>query len=128
MLPIQVLESGAFLGLATVVAPYANVRYGTPILEARLLLQNGNENRIEVKMGAMEVLALPVGQSGRLFLQPLHNVELGLNLGSKRANGIPVTGTVLGLVFDGRGRPLIHPTDDGLRREIIKKWIWTLGD
>ena len=37
ILPIQVLESGAFLGLATVVAPYVNARSGTPVLHARLV-------------------------------------------------------------------------------------------
>ena len=69
ILPVQVLESGAFLGLATVVAPYLDARFGTPVLQGRLLYQNGNESRIDVKMGALEVLPLPVGQSARLYLQ-----------------------------------------------------------
>jgi hypothetical protein len=127
ILPIQVLESGAFLGVATVVAPYVNVRFGTPILHARLVQKNGNESRMEVKYGALEVMPLPAGQSGRLYLQPLHQADLGLGPGRTREEGFPVTGTVLGLVFDARGRPLSLPADDVQRREIIKKWQWTLG-
>ncbi|MBE3066914.1 MAG: glutamate mutase L [Chloroflexi bacterium] len=127
ILPIQVLESGAFLGLATVVAPYVNARFGTPVLRARLIYQNGHENRIEVKQGALEVMPLPTGQSGRLYLQPLHNADLGFGPDRTREDGIPVTGTALGLVIDARGRPLRFPADGVQRREIIKKWLWTLG-
>ena len=99
ILPIQVLESGAFLGLATVVAPYVNARLGTPVLNARLVYQNGNESRIEVKQGALEVMPLPAGQSGRLYLEPLHHADLGFGPDHTREDGIPVNGTALGVVI-----------------------------
>jgi hypothetical protein len=127
ILPVQVLESGAFLGLATVVAPYLNAQLGTPVLHGRLVYQNGNESRLDIKLGALEVLPLPVGQSGRLYLQPLHHADVGFGPGHTRDSGIPVTGTALGVVIDARGRPLRFPTDAERRRAIIKKWLWTLG-
>jgi MutL protein len=127
ILPIQILESGAFLGLATVVVPYVNTRAALPILRARLVFQNGNESQIEVKQGTLEVIPLPTGQSGRLYLEPLHHADLGFGVGQTPKQGIPVTGTALGLVFDGRGRPLRFPVDAGRRREIIKKWFYSLG-
>jgi uncharacterized protein (TIGR01319 family) len=127
ILPIQILESGAFLGLATVVAPYVNARLGTPVLNARLTNRNGNENRVEVKQGALEIMPLPVGQSGRLYLEPLTHAELGLGARPPREDGIPVNGTALGVVIDARGRPLRLPAEDSRRRDLIKKWLWTLG-
>jgi len=127
ILSIQVLESGAFLGLATVVSPYVNARLGTPILNARLQLQNGNESRLEVKQGALELMPLPIGQTGRLYLQPYHHADLGFGPGLTRDAGVAVTGTALGVVIDARGRPLRLPADQAKRREMIKKWLWTLG-
>lgn len=127
ILPIQILESGAFLGLATVIAPYSSVRPGTPILTGRLVYQNGNESRIEVKQGGLEVFPLPVGQTGRLYLQPLHHTDIGFGPGNTNNAGIPVTGTALGVVIDARGRPLPFPADAGQRRDLLKKWLWTLG-
>jgi hypothetical protein len=127
ILPIQVLESGAFLGLATVVAPYANARLGTPILRLRLVNQNGNETSLEVKQGTLEVLPLPAGEAGRLFIHPLHHAEMGFGPGRTREEGVPVTGTVMGIVVDARGRPLIFSGDAARRREILKKWLWTVG-
>jgi len=127
ILPIQVLESGAFLGLATVIGPIANTRPGTPILQVRLIHQNGNETRVEVKQGALEMLPLPAGEAGRLYLQPLHHTDLGFGPGHTRPEGIPVTGTVLGIIIDARGRPIRLPADPARCREFNKKWLWTVG-
>jgi hypothetical protein len=127
MLPIQVLESGAFMGLATVVAPFVRARQGTSILKGKLVYQNGNESHLDVKEGALEVLPLPTGQSGRLYLQPLHHADIGFGPGRTRTDGIPVSGTALGVVIDARGRPLHFMANVVRQREIIKKWIWTLG-
>ena len=127
ILPIQILESGAFLGLATVVTPYSHARPGTPILSGRLVYHNGNESRVDVKQGALEVFPLPAGQSGRLYLQPFHRTDIGFGPGRSNEGGIPVTGTALGVVIDARGRPLRIPADPARRREIIKKWLWTVG-
>jgi hypothetical protein len=127
ILPIQILESGAFLGLATVVSPYTNAKPGTPILSGRLVYQNGNESRIEIKQGALELFPLPVGQAGRLYLKPEHHTDIGLGPDITHDAGFPVSGTALGLVIDARGRPLHLPSDPARRCETVKKWLWTLG-
>jgi hypothetical protein len=127
LLPVQVLESGALLPLATVVAPYVNARPGTPILQARLVYPNGKEKRVEVLQGTIEVLPLPMGQAGRLYLKPLHHADVGLGPGQTRREGIPVTGAALGVIIDGRGRPVRLPADPNRRRELLKKWQGTVG-
>ena len=127
ILPIQILESGAFLGLATVVAPYTNARPDTPILNGRLVYQNGNESRVNIKQGSLEVFPLPVGQSGRLYLELYHHTDIGFGPGNTSEKGIPITGTALGLVIDARGRPLSLPSDAARRRDTVKKWLRTVG-
>ncbi len=127
ILPVQVLESGAFMGLATVVAPYSTARAGTSILRGRLVYQNGNESRLDVRQGQLEVLPLPTGQSAKLYLAPLHKTDIGFGPGKTHPEGIPVTGTALGLVIDARGRPIPFTQNFPRQREIVKKWRWTLG-
>ena len=127
ILPVQILESGAFLGLASVVVPQTNIRPGVTILSGRLVAQNGNESRVEIKQGTLEVFPLRAGQSGRLFLQPLHHADIGFGPGQTLSEGIPVAGTALGGVIDARGRPLRFPNDPGRRRDMLKKWQWTVG-
>jgi len=125
ILPVQVIESGAFLSAGTVVVPVVSANYGTPILRANLTYENGSEARVDLKYGSLETLPLPSGEAGKLTIQCLRGADVGFGPG--RGGSIPVTGGALGVVFDGRGRPLNLPADPVRRRELIKKWNWTLG-
>ncbi len=125
LLPVQVLDSGAFMSLGTVISPVVNAAYGAQILRARLQYEDGTEARADLKFGALELLPLPSGQSARLNLQPIGRADVGFGPG--HSGTIPVSGGALGVVFDGRGRPLDLPSDAVRRRELIKKWQWTLG-
>lgn len=125
ILPVQVLESGAFLSVGTVVSPVVSANYGTPILKAKLNYENGAEARVDLKYGSIETLPLANGETGSLTLQGLRGADVGFGPG--RSGTIPVSGGALGVVFDGRGRPLELPSDAVRRRELIKKWNWTLG-
>ncbi len=125
ILPVQVLDSGAFMSLGTVVSPVVRAAYGTQILRARLAYEDGTEARSDLKFGSLEILPLPGGQSGSLTLQPVGHADVGFGPG--RSGTITATGGALGVVFDGRGRPLDLPSDPVRRRELIKKWNWTLG-
>jgi hypothetical protein len=124
-LPVQVIESGAFIGLGTVISVIASGNYGDQVLRARLTYADGTEARAEVKFGGLEILPLPSGQSGRLSLQPLHRADAGLGPG--RSGTTTVTGGALGVVIDARGRPLNLPTDPVRRRELMKRWSYTVG-
>jgi hypothetical protein len=125
ILPVQVLESGAFLSLGTVVSPVVSATYGTLILRAKLTYENGTEARVDLKFGSLETLPLANGEAGRLTVQCMSGADVGFGPG--RGGNIPVSGGAMGVVFDGRGRPLDLPSDPVRRRELIKKWIWTLG-
>jgi hypothetical protein len=124
-LPVQVIESGAFIGLGTVVSVVASGNYGDQVLRARLSYQDGTEARAEVKFGGLEILPLPSGQSARLSLQPLRRADAGLGPGKSGAT--QVTGGALGVVIDARGRPLQFPADPVRRRELMKRWSYAVG-
>ena len=124
-LPVQVIESGAFIGLGTVVSVNANASYGEQILRAKLTYSDGTDVRAEVKFGGLEILPLPGGQTAQLSLNPLRRADAGLGPG--RSGVVPVTGGALGVVIDARGRPLQFPSDPVRRRELIKKWYYTVG-
>lgn len=123
---VQVLESSAYLSLATVISPAAHVRPGTPILRLRVTYESGDETSFEIKQGTLESLPLPMGQSARLRMQPLHRADVGMG-GPGRGGSVRVVGGTLGVVIDARGRPLHLSEDAGRRRELYKKWLWTLG-
>lgn len=124
-LPVQVVDSGAFIGLGTIISVNASANYGDQVLRAKLTYADGTDARVDVKFGGLEILPLPSGQTARLSLQPLNRADAGL--GSGRSGTVPVTGGALGVVIDARGRPLQLPSDPVRRRELIKKWYYTVG-
>jgi hypothetical protein len=126
ILPIHVIESGAFVNLGAVISPLSNASAGTPILRVRLTYDNGEETQVEVKQGGMEIIPLVVGRTGNLRLEPVGRTDAGIGFGrSYRVDG--VQGSALGVVIDARGRPLRLPSDALKRRELLKKWLWTVG-
>ncbi len=126
VLPVQVLESGAFLNLGTVISPVSSAKAGTSILRIRLISQDGDENKYEIKQGSLTVLPVPSGRRVRVHFEPIHDTDIGLKrIGA--GSSLNIVGGVLGLVIDARGRPLVLPADPSRRRDQLKKWLWTFG-
>jgi hypothetical protein len=127
VLPVQVMESGAFLSVGTVVSPVVSASYGSLVMRAKLTYENGTEARVDLKYGSIEALPLRSGEVGKLSVQLLRGADIGFGPGRGPREPMNVAGGALGVVLDGRGRPLNLPADAGRRRELIKKWNWTLG-
>lgn len=126
ILPVQVLETGAFLSVGTVVSPVVAGRYGASILKAKVSYESGAEAAVDLKYGFLETLPLGNGEVGKLTLQVGRGVDVGFGPG-RGVKNLSITGGALGVVFDGRGRPLDLPADAVRRRELLKKWNWSMG-
>jgi hypothetical protein len=71
------------------------------------------------------MIPLSVGRTAQVRIEPLGRTDVGVGPGKMRLD--KVKGAALGLVIDARGRPLRLPTDPVRRRELLKKWLWTVG-
>jgi hypothetical protein len=125
LLAVQVLGSNTMVNLGAVIAPVGTARIGTSILRVKITYDEGKETDLVVKFGSLEVLSLPLGVTATLRLQPLHRFDVGMGPG--RGGRLQVVGGALGIVIDARGRPLELIPDPNRRREMMKKWLWTLG-
>jgi len=126
LLVVQVLESNTFLTLGTVISLVGDARPGTPILRIRLAYEGGGETTVDIKQGSLEVLQLPLGKAAQLHLQPLHRTDVGMG-GPGRGGKLRIVGGMLGIIVDGRGRPLQLPSDPARRQEMLNKWRWMLS-
>lgn len=115
-----------FQHLATVVSLVGDEPFGTPILRARVIFDDGRETSQDLKQGQLDVIPLPLGKSAEIQLQPYYRYDIGMG-GPGRGGVIRVTGSILGVVLDGRGRPLKLLEDPDRRAELFRKWLWTLG-
>ena len=120
ILPVQILESGAFQNLGAVICPISDARPGTIIMRARLVFDDGNETRLDIKQGSLVPLPLRHGQSARIYLEALRGTIIDPR--RRTGGGFKITGGVCGALIDARGRPLSLPDDPGKRRETLLRW------
>ncbi len=120
-LSVQVLESPHFMPLATVISPVWRGGFGRPILRVKVEREGKAEaQEVEVRSGALEVIPIPLGTQARVTLRPLGGTDVGRGPG--RGYSFQVAGTHLGLVLDGRGRPLRLPADRERRYQLYRLW------
>lgn len=125
ILPVQVLESGAFLNLGTVISPISSARFGVKILRVRVEYDDGNESRFEVKKGNLVTLPLQPGQGARIHLEALQRTIID-PYGKHRTASFKIVGGACGAVIDARGRPIVLPSDFSRRRDLLKRWKTSL--
>lgn len=122
---------GGLTRLATVVSPLAlrldwRRPHGDDILAlVTISRQGGADTSFRMVPGALVRYGLRPGEQARLTIHPLREHDFGAGPG-KPWRGT-VTGGRLGLVLDGRGRPVALPGGDQIRQAKLLEWLGTLG-
>jgi hypothetical protein len=123
---VQALDSGSYVSLGTVVAPVGGGRPGRPMLRLRLDREGGDSMEGQLRYGQLTVLPLRQGEFGKLTLRPERGYDVGFG-GPGRAGAVRVSGGAVGVILDGRGRPLDLARDGGRFRDLVQKWLWDIG-
>ncbi len=121
----QVFHRDCLIPLGPAVAPVGPVVDGEEVMTVRLEPTNGNPVEVTVRGG--ELVRLPLGRDerARLTARPAKSLDLGEGKG--RVIERTVTGGAVGLLLDGRGRPLQIPADDAARAERLEQWLIAVG-
>ena len=115
----EVFEKDCLIHLGTCIAPTGKMKQNSVVLTAELTLKNGNQETHKIQFGELLRIEVP--------FEPV-NVKLtpgkGLDIGSGKNEPIETTiyGGVVGIIFDGRGRPLDISKDPKQRIDDLKKW------
>ena len=70
--------------------------------------------------GELRLIPLPLGETAQVEIRPSKQVDMGAGKGQAVIR--EVRGGVVGLLLDGRGRPLTLPTDAAARVAALKQW------
>jgi len=123
---VEALDSGSLVNLATVVTPVGQARRGETVLRVRVEYDDGGALEIEVPCGEVELLPLPMGQEAVLELRPQHHFDVGLG-GPSKGGKRRISGSLVGIVIDARGRPLRLPAGAEAAQERMRQWLWDVG-
>jgi hypothetical protein len=118
---VQVLDTGAFYDLGTVIAVAGRARKGEIVLRGSVKPEGSKgPQSFDVRYGDIAIIPLQNGAKTEVTLQP-RGVEI--ESGQRGARRITVTGGELGLILDARGRPWRFPRDPKERQAMIARWI-----
>lgn len=121
---VEVFEADCLIRLGTCVAPFGPAKPGEPVLE--VALPAGQGGGFTLHEGEMRLVELGVGEEVAASLKPVGK-RLDVGGGPGQEVKARLTGGQVGLVFDGRGRPLILPEDDSARIKAVTGWHDSLG-
>jgi uncharacterized protein (TIGR01319 family) len=114
----EVFERDCLIKLGTCIAPKGIEKDGKVILKAEIHYGNKTES-LELKFGELKVFPLPVNMKAKVVLIPQSGFDVGEGPNKKVIQ--EVEGGVVGLVFDGRGRPL------KISREKLIEWFISIN-
>lgn len=111
--------------LGTCVAPIGQGKTDELCADYEIVFPDGRTVKDQLKFGDLRLYPLDLGKKAKLTMQPARQVNLGAGA------GVPVTrevqGGVVGLMLDGRGRPLQLPGEQAARVAALTKWFQAVG-
>lgn len=122
---LQVFLKDCLVPLGTCVALKAQAKLDELLGTITLSLPDGRTQQVEVRGGRLTRLPLGPAERAGIVVEPKRHVDAGAGLG-RRVKG-EVAGGVVGLVIDGRGRPILVPEQPSARIRMLQLWYEQLG-
>jgi uncharacterized protein (TIGR01319 family) len=121
---LQVFAKDCLIRLGYCIAPRGIGKDGQPCMTVEFKT-NGQTSRHELTLGALELVPLEPGKTADVTVTPAKGFDIGAGPGQTVSR--QVTGGIVGLVLDGRGRPFVLPTERGARVTKLNAWNQALG-
>ena len=116
---LDVFYNDCLIRLGTCVAPVGLAREGEKILDWEIIPKDGKGRSGELRFG--DIFIVPFKEpDARIVLKPVRGFDAGAGKGS--SHEAKIEGGVVGIVFDGRGRPFELPKADSKRMADLEKW------
>ncbi|HEX2055199.1 MAG TPA: methylaspartate mutase, partial [Nitrospiraceae bacterium] len=111
--------------LGTCMAPSGQGKDGAHCADYDLLFPDGRLEKGALSFGELKLLPLSYDQQAKLTVRPAKQADVGAGPGTEMTKEI--RGGVVGLLLDGRGRPLRLPTDQATRTRTLLRWQKAVG-
>jgi uncharacterized protein (TIGR01319 family) len=119
---MEIFEKDCLVRIGTCIAPKGHIEESeSQIATVELTLPNGNSSTEEIKQGEIKRITLGEGQLAEAKIKPRSNMDVGAGPG--RELETKIEGGVVGIVLDGRGRPIVLSEDHMARKQQLIKWF-----
>jgi hypothetical protein len=117
---LEVFERDCLIYLGSCVAAKGQGKLGKPCFEYEVSGSSLNDSG-QLMFGDLKLLPLGPSETARVRVEPARGFDFGAGPGK----GVEreVKGGTVGLILDARGRPLELPSERGMCRELIARWV-----
>ena len=122
---LEVFEKDCLIRLGTCIAPVGKLSGSEIALQVNLEFKNGEKKDIEVRYGELIRIEAEYEEI-KAVLTPAKGVDVGAGDGEQISTTI--FGGQVGIVFDGRGRPLEIDASSSKRISNLKKWSEAMNE
>ncbi len=116
---VEVFKKDCLIRLGTCIAPVGKSKPGKTILTIELTLPDGNAIKHELKTGELIKIDVPY-EPMKAIITPSRNMDVGAGRGE--VINTKIYGGQVGILLDGRGRPLELPENDSERIAKLQEW------
>ncbi len=123
----EVFEKDCLIHLGTCIAPVGEIKGNKPLMEYKIDLPGGKSESGQLMPGQMKLIKLGFDTAtdlplkAKAILKPDRACDVGLGKG--HVVETTISGGVVGIILDGRGRPFTPPTENTQRVAKLKEWI-----
>lgn len=116
---LEVFDNDCLIRLGTCVAPVGSIKPGQLMAEITLNFQDGKKEIIQINEGDLKLIEHPY-EEVKVSITPSRGIDVGAGKGEAIESSI--YGGVVGLIFDGRNRPITLSKTPAERIESLSKW------
>ena len=112
--------------LGPCIAPFGQGKIGESCAEYSLTFQGNRPPETgTLRIGDLRLIPLAVTEEAQVDIRPARSFDIGAGKGAPLSRS--VKGGVVGILLDGRGRPLSLPTDAHTRSQLLTTWHQAVG-
>ena len=116
---IEVFEKDCLIRIGTCISPVGDAKPGSSLLTAELTMSDGKTETYDLNLGDLKMIEAPY-EPISAKLTPGKGMDIGA--GKNEPIETTIYGGVVGIILDGRGRPLNISTDTQQRIADLTKW------
>ncbi len=120
----SIFDKDCLVRLGTVIAPAGSAQDGDNVAEIEIKKPNGDTVQRSLRFGTIELVPLAEREEAEVTVSPVRHFDVGEGVG--RQLKTKAMGGVVGIVLDGRGRPIALPQDPGNRKTKLNEWFTSL--
>jgi uncharacterized protein (TIGR01319 family) len=118
---LEIFERECLVPLGTVVAAAGTGSVGEKVADVVVEYSPNERETYELTFGSIIRIPIPQHKEVTVTVNPTKRFDFGAGYGKRVSR--KVRGGVVGVVIDGRGRPLYIPQDRAERRKLLIQWF-----